>query len=252
MKHFKEILESGKPAVGASILYECPEMIESLVGQDWDWIWLDGQHALRQSTWLEHLRAAQIIGADTVLRLPGHDTHLIGTALDWGAWNLMIPMVESAEQAQHIVHAAQFPPRGSRSSTGTRAHMMYGQQEYIGKAQRLTTVMVQIETAAGLENVEEITAVEGIDALFIGTGDLCLSLGIPLAQRATSPVIEQAIQRVGSVAREQGKYAGLICLPEEVPKRRDQGYAFFSVIMVLPQVAAMMGEALAEARRALA
>ena len=94
MKRFKEILESGEPAMGAAILYECPEMIESLAGQEWDWIWLDGQHALREHTWVEHLRACQILGANHVLRLPGDDWHLIGTALDWGAWNLMIPVVE--------------------------------------------------------------------------------------------------------------------------------------------------------------
>lgn len=250
MKRFKEILESGEPALGAAILFECPELVESLAGQAWDWIWLDGQHAIRQQAWLEHLRACQIMGADHVLRLPGDDWHLIGTALDWGAWNLMIPVVESAEQARAIVRAAHFPPLGARSATGTRAHMMHGQLEYIERARRWTTLIVQIETAKGLENAEEIATVEGIDCLFIGTGDLCLSLGIPLEERTTSPRIEEAIVRVGEVARRSGKYAGLICPPEELQKRRAQGYGYFSLIMVLTQVADMMGEALQEGRRA--
>lgn len=249
MKRFKEVLESGDPAMGAAILYECPELIESLAGQTWDWIWLDGQHALREHTWVEHLRACQVLGADHVLRLPGDDWHLIGTALDWGAWNLMIPVVESAAQAEAIVRAAHFPPLGARSAAGSRPYMMHGRMGYVEEARRWTTLIVQIETAKGLENVEEITAVEGIDALFIGTGDLSLSLGIPLAERETSSQIEEAIVRVGDVARRAGKHAGLICAPEDVPKRRDQGYTYFSLIMVLRQVADMMGRALAEGRR---
>jgi len=186
-----------------------------------------------------------------VLRLPGDDWHLIGTALDWGAWNLMIPVVESAEQARAIVRAAHFPPLGARSAAGSRPYMMHGQGDYVEKARRWTTLIVQIETATGLENAEEIAAVEGIDALFIGTGDLSLSLGVPLAERETSQRIEDAIVRVGDVARRAGVHAGLICAPEDLQKRRDQGYTFFSLIMVLRQVAAMMGQALEEGRRAI-
>jgi 4-hydroxy-2-oxoheptanedioate aldolase len=251
MKRFKEILESGQPALGAAILYESPDLVESLAGQEWDWIWLDGQHALRQHTWLDHLRACDVLGTDHVLRLPGDDWHLIGTALDWGAWNLMIPVVESAEQARAIVRAAHFPPLGARSAVGSRPFMMHGQLDCIERARRWTTLTVQIETAKGLENVEEIAAVEGIDCLFIGTGDLSLSLGIPLTERDSSQRIEDAIARVGEVARRNGKHAGLICPPPDLPKRRAQGYTFFSLIMVMRQVADIMGEALDEGRRVI-
>ncbi|MFH1569192.1 MAG: aldolase/citrate lyase family protein [Gemmatimonadota bacterium] len=250
MTRFKEVLESRRPALGAAILYECPELIESLAGQDWDWIWLDGQHALRQHTWLEHLRACEILGADAVLRLPGDDWHLIGTALDWGAWNLMIPVVESAEQARAIARAAHFPPLGARSASGTRPHVLHGRQDYIERARRWTTVIVQIETAKGLEQVEEIAAADGIDALFIGTGDLSLSLGIPLEERQTSPRIEAAVARVGQVARDCGKHAGLICAPEDLPRRRQQGYTFFSLVMVMRQIADLMKGVLEAGRAA--
>jgi 2-keto-3-deoxy-L-rhamnonate aldolase RhmA len=248
MKRFKEMLESGRPVIGTSILYESPEIIESLIGQGWDWIWLDGQHVLRQHTWLEHIRACQLINSDSVLRVPSSAGHFIGHGLDLGVWNIMVPMVESAEQAYDVVQAAHFPPLGSRSAVGSRPIFLYG-WEYIEIASQWVTVIVQIETRAGMEHLDEIAAVPGVNAFLIGTGDLCLSLGIPLSERGTSPVIEEAIQGVGRAARQHGKYAGIICPPEDIPKRMEQGYSFFSLSMSADIISGQMSQTMKKARQ---
>ena len=245
MKRFKEMLESGRPVLGTSILYEAPGMIESLAGQDWDWFWLDGQHALRQHTWLEHIRACERIDVAPVLRVPSGDGHFISHGLDLGAWDIMVPMVESADQAREAVRAAHFPPLGSRSAAGTRPIALHG-LEYLEMAARWTTLIVQIETCAGMDHLDEIAAVPGVDALLIGTGDLRLSMGIPLKE--TPKEIENAIRRVGRVARDCGKYAGLICTPEEIPLRREQGYSFFSVSMSVFILSDPMSQLLKKAR----
>lgn len=247
MKRFKEMLEGGRSLLGTSVLYESPGLIESLVGQGWDWLWLDGQHVLRQHTWLEHLRACELIDTASVLRVPSSAGHFISHALDLGVWNVMVPMVESAEQAREAVQAAHFPPLGARSAVGTRPIVLYG-WEYMELARRWTTVIVQIETRAGMEHLEEIAAVEGVDGFLIGTGDLCLSMGIPLADRATSNEIEEAIQQVGRVAREHRKYAGMICAPEDIPLREEQGYSFFALAMSVTIVSDYMNHVLKEAR----
>lgn len=250
MKRFKEMLESGRPVLGTSILYEAPGMLESLAGQGWDWFWLDGQHALRQHTWLEHIRICERIDIAPMLRVPSSAGHFISHALDLGVWDVMVPMVESAGQARDIVQAAHFPPLGSRSAAGPRPIVLYGldYREYIKMASRWTTVIVQIETRSGMEHLDEIAAVPGVDAFLIGTLDLCLSLGVPLTEKNTSREIEGAIQRIGQVAQQHRKYAGLICTPEEIPLRREQGYSFFALSMSVSIISDHMSQLLEKAR----
>ncbi|MCK5734070.1 MAG: hypothetical protein KAI38_07780 [Candidatus Latescibacteria bacterium] len=250
MKRFKERLESGSPVLGTSILFEAPGLIESLSGQDWDWFWLDGQHALRQHTWLEHIRACELIDIPPVIRVPSCDGHFISQALDLGAWDIMVPMVESAEQAREAVQAAYFPPLGSRSAAGTRPIVLNG-MEYLKMAARWTSLTVQIETKEGMDHLHEIAAVPGVDSIFIGTWDLCLSMGIPLAEKDTSKEIEDAIQRVGRVAADNGKYAGIICAPEAIPMRMEQGYLFFILSISVNLISEPMSQLLARTRTLL-
>ena len=246
MKRFKERLESGSPVLGTSILFEAPGLIESLSGQEWDWFWLDGQHALRQHTWLEHIRACELIDIPPVIRVPSCDGHFISQALDLGAWDIMVPMVESAEQAREAVRAAHFPPLGSRSAVGTRP-IALGGMAYLELAARWTTLIVQIETKTGMDHLDEIAAVPGVDAILIGTGDLRLSMGIPLTE--TPKEIEEAVQRVGRVCQNLGKYAGIICAPEQIPLRREQGYCFFAMGMSLTILSDYMKQMLSKTKK---
>src|SRR5687768_6356622 len=118
----------------------------------------------------------------TLVRIPATEYHFIARVLDMGAGGLMAPMMESAEQAQRLVQSAKYPPAGRRGAAFSIAHDDYTGGDIVAKitaANRDTLLIAQIETAAGLANVEEIAAVEGIDVLWIGQFDLSNSLGIP-------------------------------------------------------------------------
>ncbi|MFH1007168.1 MAG: aldolase/citrate lyase family protein [Candidatus Latescibacterota bacterium] len=251
MKRLKARLAEKRRVLGLSILYEAPGMIESLSGQDWDLYFVDGQHALGQHTWQEHLRACERAGIAPILRVPACKGYLVSQGLDLGAWNVMVPMVESADQAREAVRAAYFPPMGSRSAAGTRPSVLHG-DDYLEMAVQWTSLTVQIETREGMDHLDEIAAVPGVDSIFIGTWDLCLSMGIPLAEKDTSEEIEAAVQRVGRVAAEHGKYAGMICTtPEAIAWRVTQGYLFFVLSISVNLTSEPLGQLLKRTRKVL-
>ena len=153
--------------------------------------------------------------ADTVplVRVPATQYHLLAAPLDVGAMGLMVPMVESAEQARLIVHSAKYAPEGRRGAAFGLAHDDYLGGD-IGATMRGANaeglLIAQIETARGLEAVEEIAAVDGIDVLWIGQTDLSTSLGIPA--EFDHPTFLHAVDRVLEAAERHGKAAGFMAM----------------------------------------
>lgn len=158
-------------------------------------------------------------GWDTVpmARVPSTQYHLISRPLDVGAMGLMIPTVESGEQARSIVSYAKYPPDGRRG-----VGLFYADDleddvpATIAKANRELLLMPQIETVAGVENVDEIASVDGIDVLWVGPGDLTTSLGIP--GQLTHPSYLAALDRIVAAAEERGKAAGILTTSVEQGK----------------------------------
>lgn len=231
-KSFKKIYNSKNASIGVVLPFNCPEIIESLNSLELDWIWLDGQHSLPPHTWLENIRACENINITPVLRIPCDEKGFICLAFDYGIFNIMIPMVECAEQARKIVKKAYAPPKGSRSLAGSRAIAIHS-MEYIKEVTELTTIIAMIETKKGLRNLDNIISVEGIDAVLIGTGDLCIDMDIPLTEMKKSRKIEEAIVKIGKTASKYDKGAGIICEPNEIPKRLKQGFNIF-VLSISP------------------
>jgi 2-keto-3-deoxy-L-rhamnonate aldolase RhmA len=165
--------------------------------------------------------------ADTVpfLRVPDAAYDLIARGLDIGALGVMVPAVESAEEALLVASAARFPPVGKRGF-GLLLRDEWepeGVPATLAKANAETIVLVQIETAAGLEAVDEIAAVGGIDVLWIGHFDLTNSLGIPA--QFTHPTYLAAVERVLAACRQHGKTAGfMVASPEEAGAKLAQGF----------------------------
>ena len=146
-----------------------------------------------------------------MVRVPATESHFIARALDLGASGLMVPMVETAEQAARIARAAKYPPVGRRGAAFGVAHDDYTGGDLVAKietANRETLLIAQIETALGLENVEAIAAVEGIDVLWLGHFDLTISLGIP--GRFAHPEFLRAVERIVEAAGARGKAAGFM------------------------------------------
>jgi 2-dehydro-3-deoxyglucarate aldolase/4-hydroxy-2-oxoheptanedioate aldolase len=145
-----------------------------------------------------------------IVRVPTLQYHLIARALDVGAMGLVVPLVADAEQARKIVSCARYPPEGRRGVAFGVAHDDYSGGDLVAKVRRANAeilIIAQIETVAGVEHVEEIAAVDGIDALWIGQFDLTTSLGIP--GQFDHPKLHQATQRVLAACRRENKVAVL-------------------------------------------
>lgn len=145
------------------------------------------------------------------VRIPATEYHFIARALDMGAMGIMVPMVESAEQAETIVASAKYPPVGRRGAAFGVAHDDYSGGDIVEKiatANSETHLIAQIETVAGVENVEAIAAIDGIDVLWIGHFDLTNSLGIP--GQFDHPRFKEAIDAVLAACRQNNKVPGFM------------------------------------------
>jgi 2-keto-3-deoxy-L-rhamnonate aldolase RhmA len=146
-----------------------------------------------------------------LVRIPATEYHFIARVLDMGALGIMVPMVESAEQAAKIVASAKYPPLGRRGAAFGVAHDDYAGGNIVEKMQsanQQSLLIAQIETAAGVRNVNEIAAMDGIDVLWIGHFDLTNSLGIP--GQFDHPEFKSAVQQVLDACRRHGKIPGFM------------------------------------------
>jgi 2-dehydro-3-deoxyglucarate aldolase/4-hydroxy-2-oxoheptanedioate aldolase len=171
---------------------------------------------MEHSSWsMETIRTllATAGGAAVVplVRVPATEYHFLARALDAGAMGLMVPMVESGDQARLIVQSAKYPPLGRRGAAFGVAHDDYRPGDNLATmraANDETLLIAQIETARGLEHLEEIAAVKGIDVLWIGHNDLTNSLGIP--GQFEHPRYREAVERVQAAARQHDQAVGFM------------------------------------------
>jgi 2-dehydro-3-deoxyglucarate aldolase/4-hydroxy-2-oxoheptanedioate aldolase len=206
---------------------------------------------------IERMRAvlAAASSAETVpfLRVPDAAYDLIARGLDLGAKGVMVPAVESADEAHLVADAARYPPRGKRGfglivldhweADGVPATIEMANEE--------TIVLVQIETAAGIAAVEEIAAVDGIDVLWIGHFDLTASLGIPA--QFEHPRYHEAVDRVLAAGAAAGKPVGMVCnTPDEGRALIERGFQILAYSMDVILYGAAIRTGLAELRASLA
>ena len=179
MNRLKSALAEGRLQIGLWQSLANPTTAEICAGAGYDWLLFDGEHAPNTiQTLLAQLQAVCAYPVEAVARPPAGDPVLIKQYLDIGFRSLLIPMVGSAEQARLLVSATRYPPRGIRGVAGlTRASGFGSKPGYLATADEDICLIVQIESRAGLDAIEEIAAVEGVDALFIGPGDLAGALG---------------------------------------------------------------------------
>jgi 2-dehydro-3-deoxyglucarate aldolase/4-hydroxy-2-oxoheptanedioate aldolase len=176
-----------------------------------EFILFDMEHSGWSMDTIRTLLATVPAGIVPLVRVPATEYHFLARVLDLGARGLMVPMVESADQARRIVDSARYPPIGRRGAAFGVAHDDYQPGDAIDKmrsANDEVLLIAQIETARGVENVNEIAAVEGIDVLWIGHNDLSNSLGIP--GQFDHPRYHEAVTRVLAACRPHGQAAGFM------------------------------------------
>lgn len=181
---------------------------EALAGAGFDWLLLDTEHSPADVlTVLPQLQAAAAYNVATVVRPAANDPVLIKRLLDCGAQSLLIPYVQSAEEARAAATAVRYPPVGIRGVAGlTRASRFGRVAGYAKHAEQELCVLVQVETKRSLDAIEEIAAVDGVDGIFIGPGDLSASLGYPgeLFHPQVIAAVEGAIRRVVAAGKPAG------------------------------------------------
>lgn len=231
MTSFRDKLREGKPLIGLWQALADNYAAEICARQGFDWLLLDAEHSPNTiQTLLSQAQAIAPFPVETLVRVAFGEPVVFKQYLDLGLHSLLVPMVESAEQAADLVRYCRFPPRGIRgvSSATSRGADFGVDTDYLHNADKHITLIVQIESRAGLENVAEIAAVDGVDALFIGPSDLAASLGHlgdPLHPEVTAAV-DQALAAI----KAAGKPAGIFAVsPQHARDSFAKGFAFASV-----------------------
>ena len=207
MRRLRDELSSDRPLWGAFLGSNSPGTAELMARAGFDWLVIDQQHAPTGGS--EQLAALLRATGEvpTLVRIPWKtDFAAAMTALDAGAQGVIVPMMDDAAQAAAIAGACRYPPRGQRSFGPWRvASRIEGYSTEM--ADEFVLCLVQIETRDGLDNVEEILAVDGVDGAYIGPQDLSLSHGAGLNWRTDNPVLHELSERVLRACREAGKIA---------------------------------------------
>ncbi|KEA65279.1 2,4-dihydroxyhept-2-ene-1,7-dioic acid aldolase [Marinobacterium lacunae] len=193
---------------------------EILATTGYDWLLIDGEHVPNTVPMvLAQLQAVAPYPSHPVVRAVNGDKDLIKQLLDIGVQTLMVPMVESAEQARELVRAMRYPPHGVRGVGGglARATRWDSIPDYLEKAHEELCLIVQVESRKGVENVAEIAAVEGVDAVFIGPADLSIGLGHP--GNPGHPEVQESIRCVVDATRAAGKACGILAPVDTDAKR---------------------------------
>jgi 4-hydroxy-2-oxoheptanedioate aldolase len=224
----KTKMAQGKPSFGYAIGMGSPVAAESLANCGIDWILLDTQHG----TWGPDstnmaLLAMRTSSAIPMARVARNDYTLIGRLLDEGAMGIVIPMVDTPEDAKRAVEACRLPPIGKRS-WGWGGAVRYG-DDYPDWINEQIFVAVQIESITAVENAEAIMAVEGVDGCWAGPADMALSMGIDPRSAPNEDRHVKALEQVVQACKNTGKAAGLACSrPGEARMRADQGFQFLT------------------------
>jgi 4-hydroxy-2-oxoheptanedioate aldolase len=227
---FKRALLSGQRLVGLWHSIGNTAVTEILADSGLDWALIDTEHAPNEVTHVaDTLRALAGSRVAPVVRPAWNDAVLFKRLLDVGAQTLLVPYVQSVDEAARAVSAVRYPPRGVRGVASTHRANRYGRvQDYFARADDEMCVLVQLETKASVDALEAIAAVDGVDAVFIGPSDLSASLGYLGQPRHTDVqrVIEGACRR----ARAAGKPIGILAPVEEDAARwLAMGFTFVAV-----------------------
>jgi 2-dehydro-3-deoxyglucarate aldolase/4-hydroxy-2-oxoheptanedioate aldolase len=214
----RQILHEGDVAIGTMVFeFGTPGIGRIAEAAGADFVLFDQEH----TPWgLETLASAMAVMRFTrsvpLVRVPTLQSHLISRLLDAGALGVMVPLIETPEQASRIVEAAKYPPLGRRGVSGGLAHDDYRGDDVGGamrQANAETLLIAQIETAEGVKRAREIAAVEGIDVLWMGQMDLSTSLGVP--GQYTHPAYLAALRAIIHAAEAAGKAAGFLAFSHE-------------------------------------
>ncbi|WP_318370200.1 2-dehydro-3-deoxyglucarate aldolase [Enterobacter sp.] len=215
---FKAALAAQQIQIGCWSALANPITTEVLGLAGFDWLLLDGEHAPNDiTTFVPQLMALKGSPSAPVVRVPTNDPVVIKRLLDIGFYNFLIPFVETEEEAVLAVASTRYPPEGIRGvSVSHRANMFGTVPDYFAQSNKNISILVQIESQAGVDNLDAILSTDGIDAVFVGPSDLAASLGY--LGNAAHPEVQRTIQHIFARAKAHGKPSGILA-PVEADAR---------------------------------
>jgi 2-keto-3-deoxy-L-rhamnonate aldolase RhmA len=215
----KRNLAAGKPALGSMVFeFFTPGIARICANAGAEFVMYCMEHTgAGFETLKPQFALCRALGVVPLVRVPATEYHFVARALDVGALGVMVPLVDTAEQAARIVSFTRYPPKGRRGAAFGFAHDDYQGGDVVEKMRAIherTLVICMIETRAGLDNVEAIAAVDGVDVVWLGHFDLTNFLGIP--GEFSHPQYRGAVQRIAAAAKKHGKSAGYMAASAEL------------------------------------
>jgi 4-hydroxy-2-oxoheptanedioate aldolase len=255
---FKQQLREGTPKLGLFINSHSATVAEQLAFSGYDWLLVDTQHGP-----MDHQNLSAMLsgiangGAKSLVRVGGYDDRPgIQQALDLGADGVLVPYINTAEEARQAVSCNKYPTTGTRSVYFPQRSMnKAGLLGYAGNANKNLIVALQVETASCIENIAEIAAVSGVDMLFLGQNDLCMSMGLyekyEFPHMYTSPELGAATQKLVDHARKNKIILGIFLFgTARVGEFLEKGFTFISVGNDLHHVLTQAGAYVADVEKA--
>jgi 4-hydroxy-2-oxoheptanedioate aldolase len=233
--HARLRLQAGEPSVGTWLSLPSPEAAEFLGRLPFDWLTVDAEHnAVDIRTLAQMFSAISAAGTAPMVRIPWNTPETFKRVLDAGAWGIVVPMVNSREEAEQAVEATRYYPQGRRSVGGGRHALSFGtdSKTYYDHANENILLVLQIEHIEGVENIDEIMSVPGFDACFIGPNDLAASMGLGLGVPLESdiPELVDAIRTIRESAVAHGIAPGIHTSgPEGIRQRIDEGFQYLAM-----------------------
>lgn len=205
----KQKLRQGQPAIGGWLGIPSSMSAEVMANQGFDWLCVDTQHgAIDFSTAFPMIQAISNTPTMPFVRVPWNEPSIIMKYLDAGAYGIIVPMIETKEDAERAVWATRYPPAGMRSSGPFRA-TLYAGSDYQDHANEELLLAVMIETPKALENLDAIASVPGIDVLYIGPSDLSQALGLGPRYNADNPKHAETVTRIREACERHGVIPGV-------------------------------------------
>jgi len=229
----KAALAAGKPQVGTWLSLDNVFSARLMARVGLPWLTLDMEHS--PIDWSD---AGTIFGAIAdggcvpIARVPRGEHYLIKRVLDAGAMGIVVPMVDTVEEAKLAIAAAKYPPTGNRSVGGSMHALNFGATagEYYARANDEILVILQTESPRGVENAEAIYSLPGVDAIFVGPNDLSAQMRTPDGTDPTPAAHEEMLQRILAIGKKTGTPVGLhVQTPDEVKKRIAEGWQFLAI-----------------------
>lgn len=211
----RELFAARQTAVGGWMSFNSSYAAEVMGHAGFDTVVVDLQHGpLYLDAALPMLQAISSTPATPMARCSQNDFGEINKLLDAGAYGIICPMIDSAEDARRFVSACRYPPAGARSFGPTRG-ILYGGPDYFEHANDTILTYAMVETPAGMQNLEAICAVPGLDGVFVGPSDLSLALGVPPNPKWRQPPLSDALAKILAATKAAGKIAGIFCVNSE-------------------------------------